>query len=662
MRQDAHAQADRNQAQHGGGITAHLLHDVGPKPGVRAQAEELVVEFRPGLTGAEDKVFTPQIAELQRLAPCEWMPLGQDDLERQAPDNLALEAIERDGKMHQGYVYPAIPQGSQFLRGQAVDVVQLHLGMLFPEGPDDRQKVVEMEAAGIAYHQAAGYSPGARARFVGRLGRLGENRTRPLVKDPAGPCELDPGAAPIEERRLQIVLEVLHLAAEGGLRDPQARRGMGKVQLLSHRNEVTEVSQFHASTIPGAHGWTKKQSIGRKRRPDVKWRVMNETKATTTGTTAADQVTSPKPEVRTESEGLTVEIRPQRPSEPAREAGDTQHAPRNRPRSGHRFVLALLGAAVIAAAAWFGYRWWEYTRIWVKTDNAYVAAHIHQISSRVAGTVSEVLVEENQLVTAGQLLARLDARDYEVKRQQALAQLAQARAQVQQAQSRIAQAQSEVTREQVHVTKTQQDLERAKVLSRDGNAAISRQDFDTAQAAADGALAALQSVKSAQQSAEAAAGAAEAQGKVAEANVKEAELLLSYTEIVAPAAGRIGKKNLETGNRVLPGQALLALVQPDVWVAANFKETQLDRVHPGQEVRVRVDAFPGRVLAGRVESLSPASGAQFALLPPDNATGNFTKIVQRVPVRIVFDGQTATDCAGRLVPGMSAIVEIKVGG
>ncbi len=132
------------------------------------------------------------------------------------------------------------------------------------------------------------------------------------------------------------------------------------------------------------------------------------------------------------------------------------------------------------------------------------------------------------------------------------------------------------------------------------------------------------------------------------------------TEIVAPAAGRIGKKNLETGNRVMPGQALLALVQPDVWVAANFKETQLDHVRPAQLVRLRVDAFPGRVFAGRVDSLSPASGAQFALLPPDNATGNFTKIVQRVPVKVVLDGQRASDCEGRLVPGMSAIVEIRI--
>ena len=184
--------------------------------------------------------------------------------------------------------------------------------------------------------------------------------------------------------------------------------------------------------------------------------------------------------------------------------------------------------------------------------------------------------------------------------------------------------------------------------------------MDGAQAGADIAAAALQAAGSALKSAEAAADAAQAQEKVAEANLKDAELQLSYTGILAPAAGRIGKKNLETGNRVQPGQALLALVQPDVWVVANFKETQLARMRPGQPVRLWVDAFPGREVAGHVESLAPASGAAFALLPPDNATGNFTKIVQRVPVKIVFDSQSASDPEGRLVPGLSAIVEVKV--
>jgi membrane fusion protein, multidrug efflux system len=382
---------------------------------------------------------------------------------------------------------------------------------------------------------------------------------------------------------------------------------------------------------------------------------MNETKATTTGTGRVGDAHSPQPEVRP-----IPELQTQPRVEISQDSAGAPHTTRTTRNTLRRLLFALLAAAVTAAAAWSAYRWWQYTQIWVKTDNAYVAAHIHQVSSRVAGTVSEVLIEDNQAVTAGQLIARLDARDFEVKRQQALALLAQAQAMVPQAQARIAQAQSEVNREQVRATKAQQDLQRAKQLSQGGNAAISQQEFDTVQALADGALAGLQSTKSALQAAEAGTGVAEAQVKVAEANVKETELLLSYTEIHAPTAGRIGKKNLESGNRVQPGQALLALVQPDVWVTANYKETQLERIRPGQSVRVCVDASSGTALTGRVESIAPASGAQFALLPPDNATGNFTKIVQRVPVKIVFEGQSASDAAGRLVPGLSAIVEVKV--
>jgi len=343
-------------------------------------------------------------------------------------------------------------------------------------------------------------------------------------------------------------------------------------------------------------------------------------------------------------------------------SADTHHAtrPTHRTLPSRLFVLALVGAAATTVAAWSAYHWWDYTRTWVRTDNAYVAAHVHQVSSRVAGTVTEVLVEENQTVEAGKLIARLDARDFEVKRQQGLAQVAQAQAQLQQANAQIAQARAQVAREQAQATRAKQDFERAKALFRGTAGAISRQEFDAAQAGADAAQAALLATEAALESTSALAAAAQAQEKVAQANLKEAELQLSYTEIRAPAAGRIGKKNLETGNRVQPGQGLLALVQSDVWVVANLKETQLAHLKPGQPVRLRVDAFPGHVFTGRVESLAPASGAQFALLPPDNATGNFTKIVQRVPVNIAFDSQGTGDCEGRIAPGMSTVVQIKV--
>jgi membrane fusion protein, multidrug efflux system len=366
-----------------------------------------------------------------------------------------------------------------------------------------------------------------------------------------------------------------------------------------------------------------------------------------------------------EAKGTPRGMPPSQASIPGRAPGAGQYAPASRgwnPRFGtirHRmYVLAGLGLlALIGCGASL---YWQHARTWVKTDNAYVTAHIHTVSTRVSGTVKELLVEENQSVEAGSVLARLDSIDFENARQQAAARLAHARAQVEQAKAQIAQARAQVEIQQARTVKAKQDLARAELLFGGTAGAISRQEFDLSTSEYDAAKAALHGAESAEESVKALTVAAKAQEQVAEANLEETELQLSYTELRAPAAGRIGKKNLETGNRVQPGQALLALVQPEVWVTANFKETQLARMKPGQFARIRLDAFPGWEFAGKLESLSPASGAQFALLPPENATGNFTRIVQRVPVKVVFTGQNLGDCAGRIAPGMSAIVEINV--
>jgi membrane fusion protein (multidrug efflux system) len=331
-------------------------------------------------------------------------------------------------------------------------------------------------------------------------------------------------------------------------------------------------------------------------------------------------------------------------------------------RSSHRQrLLWAVGVFVsLGLLAYIGSSYLAYARTWVKTDNAYLATHIHSVSSRVAGTIQKIMVDENQSVAAGTVLARLDRRDFEVHRQQALAQVAQAGAQFQEVSARITQAQAQVALEQARATKANNDLTRAGSLYEGGSGAISKQEFDLARADSEAAEAAVLGARSALDSATASAAAAKAQEKVANASLDDAELQLSYTEIVAPAEGRIGKKNLEIGNRVQVGQVLLALVQTEVWVNANFKETQLTRLKPGQAARVRVDAFPGQTFEATVQSLAPGSGAQFALLPPDNATGNFTKIVQRVPVKIVLDQASLGECSGRLVAGMSAVVEVKV--
>ncbi len=307
-------------------------------------------------------------------------------------------------------------------------------------------------------------------------------------------------------------------------------------------------------------------------------------------------------------------------------------------------LAAVAGLTLLASFA--GYRWWVYARTWVTTDDAYVSGHIHTVSTRIAGNVSEVLVTDNQDVAAGAALVRLDPQDLGVQQEKAQAQLAQTRAQ-------LAQAAAQVTRDEAVARKAQLDFERAERLFRQGDSVIAKSEYDAARAALDAAQASLDAAK-------ASVVAAEAQAQAAAAQLKDVNLQLGYTTIVAPATGRVGRKNVEVGNRVQPGQALLAIVQPEVWVTANFKETQLSRLRPGQAVKLNVDGLPGHNLIGRVDSVAPASGAQFALLPPDNATGNFTKIVQRVPVKIVLDDDPSGAFAGRLVPGMSVVVKVNV--
>ena len=326
-----------------------------------------------------------------------------------------------------------------------------------------------------------------------------------------------------------------------------------------------------------------------------------------------------------------------------------------------RSLLLKLGAVpVLLAIAYGAAAWWDHSRTWTKTDNVYVAAHVHTISPRVAGTVQQVFVDDHQPVQAGTVLARLDPADFQIRVTQAEAQVSQAEAQKRQAEARLAEARAQSAREAARAAKARLDFQRAQALFSGTSGAISKQEYDQAQAEHEAAQAAADAAASAIASAQSLIGAADAQIKVATAGLQDAKLQLSYTELTAPAAGRIGRKNLETGNRVQPGQSLLALVQEDVWLTANFKETQLARMKPGQTVRVRLDAFPGQQFTGKVESLSPASGAQFALLPPDNATGNFTRIVQRVPVKILFDHASLNGYAGRIVAGMSAVVEVNV--
>jgi membrane fusion protein, multidrug efflux system len=431
-------------------------------------------------------------------------------------------------------------------------------------------------------------------------------------------------------------------------------------------------------------------------------------------------------------------------------------------RSRRWLGLAALGIGA-AVAGVYGYRWWEFASTHETTDNATVAGHIHTISSRVNGTISNVLVQDNQLVQKGQTLIQLDSRDFQVAVEQAQAALDAARqkassaqssigvvtqtaqgqntqaqgdvgnaiaaidsakaslneaqagvptaqAAVKEAQAGVSVAQSQVTQAEANLQKLGTDYRRYESLYASG--AIAKQQLDAAKNAYDVAVAAKSSaqqgvlqaqarvaqarqgvsgaqakVAQAQQGITAAqanlaksrggleqAGAAALQTNVsqgdyaaakaaiaqAEANLKAAQLQLSYTRITAPTAGRIGRKNAEVGQRVQSGSQLMAIVDPQVWVTANFKETQLERVKPNESVEVTLDAFPHHAFQGRIQSISPASGAQFSLLPPDNATGNFTKIVQRIPVKIVLDPNSVKGYESRISPGMSAEASVTV--
>ncbi|VXC63297.1 HlyD family secretion protein [Massilia sp. 9I] len=337
-------------------------------------------------------------------------------------------------------------------------------------------------------------------------------------------------------------------------------------------------------------------------------------------------------------------------------------------------VLGVVGLiALVALGA--GGRMWYRSSHFVETENAYVTGRVHPVSSRVAGVVTRVLVDDNQLVKAGDLIAELDPADHRVRVEQIEAQIAsveqqigQADAQVAQVKAQAAAAGAQIKQAEAQLVRARQDAERYGQLYNDTMKAVSKAEVDAssaARAAATADVAARRDSASAAQAQVSAASAGrdvlKAQIKVLQAQLKDARQQLAYNQVVAPVAGRIGKRSIEVGARVQPGQQLLAVVEDEVWVTANFKETQLAGLEPGQQVSLEVDALPGKHLEGRVHSFSPASGAQFALLPADNATGNFTKIVQRVPVKIVLDPADVKKYAGRLVPGMSVVAEVELG-
>ncbi|WP_457584994.1 HlyD family secretion protein [Ensifer canadensis] len=348
----------------------------------------------------------------------------------------------------------------------------------------------------------------------------------------------------------------------------------------------------------------------------------------------------------------------------AEPAGPTAEASSARKRSGRSLLIGATALALIAAGGYFGHDYWTVGRFHVSTDDAYVKADSSTIAPKVSGHIVEVLVSDNQRVIAGQPLARIDDRDFRSALDQAKADVAAAEATLSAKeaaldiqQSTIAAARATVDVDKANETFAQQNDKRYSNLATTGygpvrtaEQAASEIGVARAAVARDSAIldAAIKQVDL--------LNAEVAQAKAALARglalQRQAELDLSYATILAPVDGSVGNRTLRVGQYVQAGTQLMSIVPTTaVYVIANYKETQLTNVHAGQTVDLEVDMFPGRTYHGRVDSIAPASGQEFALLPPDNATGNFTKVVQRIPVKIVLDGKSAA--SGDLRPGMS---------
>lgn len=358
---------------------------------------------------------------------------------------------------------------------------------------------------------------------------------------------------------------------------------------------------------------------------------------------------------------------------PAAEAMAAAAAAVKAPKKNGRKAIkrAVIAAALLAGVAFagdFGYRYWTVGRFIESTDDAYVKADYTTVAPKVAGYIKQVLVNDNDPVKAGQVLARIDDRDFQAALSQARADVKAAEAavtnldaQISLQQSIIAQARATLDASQASLTFAQSDADRASRLITNGAGTQSR--AEQSQSLKDQAAAAVERDQAAVVAAENKVPVLQtqreqtlAQRDRAVAAARQAELNLSYTDIVAAVDGTVGARSIRVGQYVTSGTQLMAVVPLHaVYVVANFKETQLTFVRPGQTVEIKVDSFPDVAIKGHVDSVSPASGLEFSLLPPDNATGNFTKIVQRIPVKIVIDDERL---AGLLRSGMSVIPDI----
>ncbi len=339
------------------------------------------------------------------------------------------------------------------------------------------------------------------------------------------------------------------------------------------------------------------------------------------------------------------------------------------PKKSNRRRRLIVGIAALTAALATGVYYHEFVAPYESTDDAFIEAHVTPIAPQVAGRVAQLLVRDNQEVKKDDVLLQIDPSDYQ-------ATLDQARADLTAASSRLGQANAQFTVDQARVGQEKANVVAAEAEAKQaasdyhrylavGDQGISASQLDLAGTKASSSKAEVDAARSKELAAEAQAtldkssiqtAAAEVQRN--EAAVRQAELDLSYTQVKAPEAGYVTHRTVEAGAYVQTGQALLAIVPRHVWVVANFKETQLTHMHPGQPVEIQVDAYPQIKFTGHVDSIQYGAGARFSLLPPENASGNYVKVVQRVPVKIVLDNVPGDNVV--LGPGMSVEPEVRV--
>jgi membrane fusion protein (multidrug efflux system) len=315
-------------------------------------------------------------------------------------------------------------------------------------------------------------------------------------------------------------------------------------------------------------------------------------------------------------------------------------------------TIVLIVVGIVSLIAWL------LTRDYQTTDDAFIDGHVIRVSARISAQVQAVHINDNQEVKKGDLLVELDPRDYVVALEKAQAQLLQAQAQVSQFQAQADQARAQLAQQSAQFDIASINFGRNASLYQQDLRAVAKQDVDTTHASLEAARATVEASRAAVQAADSQIGSAQAAVHVAQAAVDDAQLQLSYTGITAPADGRITLKTVEPGNYISAGQTLFSIVRHDVWVTANFKETQLARMKPGQPVRIRVDSFPGHDFKGHVDSFQAGSGSRFDLLPPENATGNYVKVVQRIPIKILIDEPAGI--LALLAPGMSVEPRVDV--